>query len=98
MRIFIETPFSGIIRGKLLRVTVEKTGVADLTFTRAHFRITSRNKGRMYPQGGIDSCPLEMITPAECFAVARQRGSGKLYLRCTKTHNRAEMFAPYMES
>ena len=90
MRVFIETAFSGILRGKLL--SVESEGGFDY----ARVKITSRGS-IWYGRSVSELFPLDNVTPADCFRVARQRGSGKLYLRCTQTHSRADLFRPYRE-
>lgn len=91
MRVFIETAFSGILRGKLL--SVHKADSSLVQSDNACVRITSR--GRAYECGSTYVFPIDLVSPADCFRVARQRVSGRLYLRCTQTHSRAELFAPY---
>lgn len=93
MRVFIETAFSGILRGNLL--SVHKANPGLLQSENACVRITSR--GRAYECGASYVFPLTQVTPAHCFRIARQRGSGKLYLRCTQDHSRVELFAPYRQ-
>lgn len=94
MRVYIETPFSGILRGKLLSVQTEES--LSFKVERAAVMITSRGN-RVYPRGNVETFPLTQVTPADCFRIARQRGSGKLYLRCTQTHSRAELFSPFRQ-
>ena len=94
MRVFIETAFSGILRGELLSVST--FSISDSSVAHAAVMITSRGN-RDYPRGKVLTFPLYQVTPTDCFRVARQRGSGRLYLRCTQTHSRAELFAPYRE-
>lgn len=94
MRVYIETAFSGILRGKLLSVSTEESAL--LKVDRAAVMITTCGH-RAYLRGKVETFPLTQVTPADCFRIARQRGSGKLYLRCTQTHSRAELFAPYRQ-
>lgn len=88
MRVILDTAFSGFIRAKLIKVQGDYATV----------KITSRHSTTQGWYRGEELFPLSAVLPADHWAIRVKRGSGKLFALCTSSHNRAGLFAPYLES